>query len=72
LVRHRLLATLYVLEKISRNKYDMNGSAGKRYRKKITILAFIGESESESERVIKGVERVGGERGAIGQVGEEE
>jgi hypothetical protein len=50
----------------------MNGSTGKRYRKKITILAFIGESESESERGTKGVEREGEERGAIGQVGEEE
>jgi hypothetical protein len=45
LVRCRLLATLYVLDKISRNKYGMNGSTGKRYRKKITILAFIGEKE---------------------------
>jgi hypothetical protein len=45
---------------------------GKDIEKKRTILAFIGESESESERGTKGVEREGEERGAIGQVGEEE
>jgi hypothetical protein len=72
LVRCRLLATLYVLDKISRNKYGMNRSTGKRYKKIITILAFIGESECESERGTKGVEREGEERGDIGQVGEEE
>jgi hypothetical protein len=38
----------------------MNGSARKRYRKK-SILAFIGESKSESERGTKGVEREGEE-----------
>jgi hypothetical protein len=43
---------------------------GKDIEKKRTILAFIGESESE--RGTKGEEREGQERGAIGQVGEEE